>query len=461
MSFSNKKLNLAIITTLAIILGSFSFGYCLPEGESVEGTVDPSAVNFDRSVPNTLTVSTSLDKLILNFQSFNIEPTETVNFIQQFSTDSILNRVLGNEISNIFGNLFATGNIILINPNGINIGSGANINVASLIASTLDISNQDFLKGNYNFFKNGESAFLINQGNIIIRNGGYVCLLSQAIENQGLIQADLGTVVLASGEKMTLALDDLNDISVVIDEGVKEVVLGPDGKKIDSAIKNTGTISANGGKVILTAKVLNKVFDYAINNEGVVEAKKLVSSNGVVELIAEGAPIYNIGKIEAGEVKVSAPGTNFINKGIIISNGIPELPNGGRISIEAGTILQQGLISANALEGGTAGEVTLVSETSTVLDENSATEAKALGIVGNGGKIRIDSTGGNTVVNKGAVIDVSAGAIAGNAGYIEVSAFDQLGFYGVLNGRAPPGYNVATVLFDPTNIIIQSDGAFS
>ena len=254
-----KTINLisfAVIAILGIFLGSFSFCYALPEGESVEGGVDSSLYTFDRSVPDTLTVNTSLDKLIINFNSFSIASTETVNFI---SSASILNRVTGTEASNIFGNLFAAGNIILINPNGINIGSTANINVASLIASTLNIESSDFLAGKYNFFKDGESAFLINQGNILIPNGGYVCLLSQALENRGLIQAELGTVVLAAGEKTTLALDDLNQISVVIDEAVKNRVA-------ESAIDNSGTISANGGKVLLTAKVLNDVFDYAINN---------------------------------------------------------------------------------------------------------------------------------------------------------------------------------------------------
>jgi len=71
--------------------------------------------------------------------------------------------------------------------------------------------------------------------------------------------------------------------------------------------------------------------------------------------------------------------------------------------------MQQGLIAADAYEGGTAGEVDLVSKTSTVLDTRSTTEARALGSTGNGGRIFIDSTGGNTVANKNAVIDISAG----------------------------------------------------
>ena len=456
MNLKHHNIVLTTFLIAVITLGSFSFCYALPDGESVEGGVDASLYSFDRSLPDTLTISTSLDNLIINFNSFSIAPTETVNFI---SASSFLNRVTGTEASSILGNLFAQGNIILINPNGINIGSTANINVASLIASTLDISSSDFLNGKiYNFFKAGESAFLINQGNIVVRNGGYACLLSQALKNAGLIQAELGTVILASGEETVLNLDDAGDISVVVNKGVQKEVFGPDNQKMTSAIENTNTgiISANGGKVILTANVLNKVFDYAINNSGIIEAKNLVDNNGVVELVATGAPIYNIGKIEAGAVKIEAPNTEVINKGQIIVDGTTELPNGGNVLIQANIILQQGSITANAQEEGTAGEITIVSTTSTVLDEGSSTEARALGIIGNGGRIIIDSTGGNTVVNKNAVIDVSAGAIAGNAGFIEISAFEQLGFYGVLNGRAPPGYNAATVLFDPVNIAISS-----
>ena len=42
-------------------------------------------------------------------------------------------------VSLIHGTLQANGNVYLINPNGILVGPGANINVGSLIASTLDV----------------------------------------------------------------------------------------------------------------------------------------------------------------------------------------------------------------------------------------------------------------------------------------------------------------------------------
>ncbi|MFH1338947.1 MAG: filamentous hemagglutinin N-terminal domain-containing protein [Candidatus Omnitrophota bacterium] len=452
-----KKLTFPIFIIFLLSIGiSFlslpSFLYALPEGEQVSA----GSAAFDRSNPDTLNINTPSEKLIVNYNSFSIAQQETVNFHQPSSSSIALNRVTGIDPSSIMGTLTANGRIFLVNPNGVIFGPNSRVDVAALVASTLDISNNDFLSGNYHFYKaEGKNGYILNQGNITTRNGGYACFLSGAVENSGIIQAELGTVVLAAGERMTLALDDLGQISVVVDEAVKEVVFGPDGQKINSAIKNSGTISANGGKVILTARALNDVFDYAINNSGFIEARSLVNNNGVVELIAEGAPVINTGKIEAGEIKIEVKDSDFINKGEIITDGSPALPNGGRVSIEAGIILQQGLISANALEEGTAGEIVIVSQTSTVLDENSTTEACALGIVGNGGRILIDSTGGNTVVNRNAVIDVSAGAISGNGGFIEVSAFEQLGFYGVLSGRAPPGYQAGTAILDPTDASVS------
>ena len=182
---TNKKISFAIIATLSIILGSFSFAYCLPEGESViEGNA-----SFDRSEANVLKINTGSDKLIVEYGSFNLLSGESIYFSQPAVNSQALNRVVGPNISNISGSIYANGIIYIVNPNGINIGSSAKIDVGGLVVSTLNISNADFLNGKYNFFKDGQSAFLINQGNIVVTNGGYVCLLSQALENKGVIQA--------------------------------------------------------------------------------------------------------------------------------------------------------------------------------------------------------------------------------------------------------------------------------
>ncbi len=339
-----KKSSLSLIFII-LSLSIVTLAYCLPQDEQV---VSGSAT-FDRSASDTLNINTPSDKLIVNYSSFDIAKNETVNFNQPSSQAVALNRVTeGVNPTQILGTLNANGRIFIINQNGVLFSSGSRVDAAAIVASTLDIRNEDFLAGKYNFFKTKENAYIINQGSITVRNGGYAILLSAAVDNQFEIRADLGTVALASGEKITLALDDMNDISVVIDEGVRTEVFGPNGEKLTSAVKNSGTISANGGKVILTAKVLNNVFDYAVNNTGIIEAKNIIEHNGVIELTAEGAPVINTGRIEAGEVKIEVKDSGFINKGDIISENIIEVKAPNIDLFDIGSVISDFKITLNA-----------------------------------------------------------------------------------------------------------------
>ncbi|MCX5711591.1 MAG: filamentous hemagglutinin N-terminal domain-containing protein, partial [Candidatus Omnitrophica bacterium] len=405
-------------------------------------------------------MTTNAERTIAEYDSFNVAANEAVNISQPSASSVMLNRVTGADPSSIYGQINSNGRFFLVNPNGILFGAGSKVDCAGLVASTLDITNENFLKGTYEFYKvAGKNGFIINQGTLTTTRqpGGYICLLSQSVDNQGIVVAELGTVAMAAGEKMTVGLDDNNLISVTVDEAVQSSLFGPDGKKITSGVKNSssGQILANGGKVLLTAKALNGIFDYAVNNTGIIQAQNLVSHNGVVELVAQGAPVLNIGKIEAGKINISVIGAGFINKGQLIVNGTSaELANGGRISIEAATILQQGRISANAYEGGKAGQISIISQDQTSASSGSTAEARGEGNVANGGRIIINSLKGNTFIDKNAVIDVSAGLIAGDAGFAEISANRQLDFFGILIGRAPPGYKGANFLLDPFDLNI-------
>ncbi|OGW94717.1 MAG: hypothetical protein A3G36_06000 [Omnitrophica bacterium RIFCSPLOWO2_12_FULL_45_13] len=426
----------------------------------VEGQAQISQIGL------TTTITASTSNIIAQGNISTITG-EIVNILLLSSTNNALLRSDTGAVTSAFGSYFSNGNLFMVNPAGFVFGPASQVNAASIVVSTLNINNADFLRGceTGKFTFVGQGAYIFNHGKLIPQPGGYVCLLSQAINNTGTIQARLGSIVLGAGENITLttiALDDRATISVAIDEAVKTAIFGPDGAKIDSAIENSGTISANGGTVTLTAKTLNGVFNYAINNSGIIEAKSLIEKNGEVTLAAEGAPILNTGIIEAGKVTINAINTDFTNIGQVIADGSSvAMPNGGAISVDAYKILQQGVISANAFEGGAAGEIDLISEAETVLDENSVTAAMALGIVGSGGRIRINSRTGGTYIN-GGKIDVSGGSGAGDGGGVEISAFDQLGFYGVLSGRAPPGYNFADVIlktnlpYDPSLLDVTS-----
>src|SRR6185437_14995562 len=109
-----------------------------------------------------------------------------------------LNRVLGADPSIIMGNLSSNGKVFLVNPNGILFGPGAQVNVAGLVASTLNISDANFMAGQYKFSGAG-GGVVLNRGSINAADGGYVALLGASVGNQGVITAKFGTVALAAG----------------------------------------------------------------------------------------------------------------------------------------------------------------------------------------------------------------------------------------------------------------------
>ncbi|HEY6280335.1 MAG TPA: filamentous hemagglutinin N-terminal domain-containing protein, partial [Burkholderiales bacterium] len=134
---------------------------------------------------NQLSV-TNTPGAIINWQQFSIGSNETTRFIQQSAASAILNRVVGVDPSKILGTLQSNGRVFLINPNGILFGTNARIDVAGLVASTLNLSNQDFIAGRMNFVGDpARAAAVVNQGRITASEGGRVYLLGSAVDNQG------------------------------------------------------------------------------------------------------------------------------------------------------------------------------------------------------------------------------------------------------------------------------------
>ena len=120
-------------------------------------------------------INQSSQKAAINWQSFSIASQETVNFNQPNSQAIALNRVIGNERSVIAGALNANGKIFLINSNEVLFAKGSQVNVGGLVASTLNISDDDFMNDRFTFAADVDKpAAVINQGQITATPGGYV-----------------------------------------------------------------------------------------------------------------------------------------------------------------------------------------------------------------------------------------------------------------------------------------------
>ena len=273
---------LCAASSLAIVTGAEA----MPTGGSVVGGAASQSTSG-----NTLTITQSSQNAVINWQGFSIASGETVRFAQPNSSSLALNRVTGQDPSSILGNLMANGKVFLVNPNGVTFGKGAQVNVGGLVASTLNISDADFMAGRYSFSGPGGGTVL-NQGSISA-HGGNVALLGGAVSNQGLITASLGTVVMAAGAAITLDVAGDGLLNVTVDKGA-----------VGALVQNGGMIQANGGKVVLTAQAAGELLKTVVNNTGVIEAQTIGSRHGVISLLGDmQSGVVNVG----GVLDASAP----------------------------------------------------------------------------------------------------------------------------------------------------------
>lgn len=216
-----------ISTTLASIGAISALGFAgqamaAPSGaEVVSGhaqIVQDGLVTSIKNSPNA----------IINWQQFNIGTNEVVRFIQQNANSAVLNRVVGGNISKILGTLQSNGKVFLVNPNGIVFGKGATVDVQSMIASTLDISNENFKSGKYVFdqAKDSQIAKVINQGMIKVNPNGTLALIGGQVANQGILEARNGSVYLLAGNSIEFTDFNNPNISFKVKATNKAINLG-------------------------------------------------------------------------------------------------------------------------------------------------------------------------------------------------------------------------------------------
>src|SRR5690606_32753006 len=134
---------------LALLGSSAGPAYALPVFDGIAEDPDGNPYGDADVVQHgsTMTITQNTDRVIINWSSFSIDHDEIVEFIQGGPHRVALNRVTGNELSEIFGQLKSDGRLFLVNPAGIVFGEGAQVNVGALVASVLDIDNAAFWGG--------------------------------------------------------------------------------------------------------------------------------------------------------------------------------------------------------------------------------------------------------------------------------------------------------------------------
>ncbi len=318
--------------THLLIVGPFLIGAAalpailVPFFPALAGPTGGSVVAGSASITQTggtTNINQSTYQAIINWQTFSIARGETVNFYQPSVLSTTLNRVIGNETSIIAGALNANGQVFIVNSAGVIFTKGAEVNVGGLVASTLNISNSNFMARNYTF-SGSSTAAVINKGHIRATDSGYIALLGKTVVNNGVISAKLGTVAMASGTKISLNLNGDSLINVTIDQGT-----------MNALVSNKQLIKADGGQVIMTAKAADSLLSAQVNNTGVIQARTMSALRGgrsgtgtvhvgKIQLIASGGTVHVAGKLDASAPKGGKGGTieTSGNKVVVADNAI-------------------------------------------------------------------------------------------------------------------------------------------
>jgi filamentous hemagglutinin family protein len=345
-----------------------------PEGASV---VHGSA-NFDRS-GSTTTITTS-DRAIIDYRSFNIGAGETVQFVQPNAQSAVLNRINNGSPTSIQGSLLANGRVYIVNPAGVVFGRTSVVNVGHLYAAAASMSNADFLAGNNRF--TSARGRVENYGNL---TGQTVALIGSQVINHGNIVATGGTVVMASGDTVTIG-ERLGHLRV----------------NVERTAEGDAARAAAGGGIGISGPALSAgdVYSLAAFSGGLVKGKTVhVESAGQTGVH---------GRIDAtgtrgGDVRVLGQDVG-VECALIDASGTS---GGGRVNIGGGSI---------------GGEPLRTAET-TRIDDFSVVRADGGGS-GDGGTIVVTSL---TSTRVGGELTARGGSVSGNGGRIETGSGGSVG----------------------------------
>ncbi|MFC7514881.1 filamentous hemagglutinin N-terminal domain-containing protein [Herbaspirillum sp. GCM10030257] len=386
---------------------------------AVANPLGPQVVNGNASFSsqgNILSI-TNTPGAIINWQAFSINPGEVTRFIQQNPHSSVLNRIVGQDPSQILGALQSNGRVFLVNPNGILFGQGAQVDVNGLVASTLNISNDDFINGRMSFKTGDKAAGLKNQGAITTPAGGKVYLIAPNVENSGIITSPKGEVLLAAGHTVQL-VDSL-------DPNLQVVLSAPENEAL-----NLGQVLTQGGTA--------GIFGSLIRQRGVVSADSaVIGENGKVVFKASGDALLEAGSrttargaSKGGEVIVQGDRVGLLGDAHIDVSG----DTGG------GTVL---------LGGDYQGKnPAIMNARQTLLSAESVVKADAIQN-GNGGKV---IAWGDQSTQAYGAISARGGAKTGNGGFVETSAH-YLDMQASVDTSAPNGQS-GLLLLDPMDVYI-------
>lgn len=239
-----KRLQHTIALTLSLAGGLYHMAWAEPAATALpmgEKNLSNATVTRDKTADPAKPVMTieqtkGQSRAFISWDTFNIGKDATVNIKQYSGADLLINAVTGSEMSQIAGKLNATGNVALINPNGVIFMNGAEVNVGGLgvYATGYDAKNGIVNSG--------------KEGNIEIQSGATI--------NVGV------SAVLANLKALSI---DPKDYAIAIDS------TGEDGYTNRIHLVAEGNVDIQGGTTAAPTKITAKDYTYVGSNASVGE----------------------------------------------------------------------------------------------------------------------------------------------------------------------------------------------
>jgi filamentous hemagglutinin family protein len=307
-----------------------------------------AAINLQKTAlqssgDHNVEITQSEQNAYLYWKNFNVGPRTTINFDQsKGSADAgkwiAFNKITGNASpSSIYGKITAQGQVYILNQNGIMFHNGSEVNVHSLVASTLPINpyfagdpmngiegrgllnNTDYqflfstlkLSSSQNYPEswdpgNGTPIAASAIGGLNVEKGasistakpnggtgGRVMLVGASVQNDGTISTPDGQTILAAGLQVGVNAHPSSDPSLRgLDVHIGRVVDDPDrtagrsfstdqsGTRVGMVVNN-GLIEMPRGHAAMVGRDLTQ--------NGIIESSTSVTLNGRVDLQA----VYN------------------------------------------------------------------------------------------------------------------------------------------------------------------------
>ncbi|MDG2531333.1 MBG domain-containing protein [Caulobacter endophyticus] len=340
-----NKLRLIATTSLTLTLAAMATQAAARDALPTGGSVVAGSAAIGGQSGGAQTITQTSQKAVIDWASFNVGQGASLTFVTPNADGATLNRVTGTTGSTIAGQITANGSVYLINPNGIQITQSGVINAGrGFVASTLDISNDEFMAGAGRF--TGTGGTIDHRGSITVGAGGVVGLLGGSVSSSGLIMAPAGKVVIGAVTHATL---DLNG-----------------GGFLQVALPEQSALAADGSSALVSAQSSYDATRNTVNLDGLSSAS-VTGRNG--DIVLGGKISVDSDAGDAGSIMVM--GNNTRASGELSARATGATGKGGFIETSGNYVDFTGLrVDTRAASGATG--TWLVDPTDLTIDAAAA-----------------------------------------------------------------------------------------